>query len=115
MGLLSGVRVVASRAMELTLHLTILLALVVIFVAYRYARLRAAAGSPRFQWVNSWVRPGAERLWVTFGLAWLVVTAIDYFSGGALSHADRFWVGLALGLVIGMLALALVVRRAAQR
>jgi len=92
-----------------------LIGTIIAFAIYGLARSRAEAGSPRLQWVKAWIRPGAGWLIVPFLLAWVILGTIDYMSGGALSHADRFWVGLALGLGIGALVVTVIAQRRAIR
>jgi hypothetical protein len=84
---------------------------IIAFAIYGLARRRADAGAPRTQSGRPWVRRGAGWLIVPFLLAWAILGAIDYVSGGALSHADRFWAGLALGIGIGALVVTAITQR----
>lgn len=91
-----------------------LIAFAIIFVAYRFAR-RRAADSTRFQPVDAWLPAGTERLFGPMLLAYLFVGGFDYVNAGALSHLDRFWIGLALGAALGALGITLAVRNRLTR
>jgi hypothetical protein len=80
-----------------------LIGVVLAFALYRVVHTRTEIGP-------SILPAHGERLIPVFLIAFLVVSAFDYTSGGMLSHADRFWVGLAVGAALGALAITVVTR-----
>jgi hypothetical protein len=91
--------------------LTMLGAVIVLFGLYAFARGRARDGSSAAGRFVSVVPDDSGRLFVPFVGAVLVVWAANFLTGGALSGPfDRFWVGLALGLTLGMLVAVLAMR-----
>jgi hypothetical protein len=86
-------------------------ALVIVFGLYAIARREARRGSGIAGRFVSAFPDDAGRLFVPFVVAVLLLWGANIVTGGALSGPfDRFWVGLALGLTIGMLIAVLAMR-----
>jgi uncharacterized spore protein YtfJ len=78
-----------------------LIGVVLAFALYRVVRTRTVIGRP--------ILPAhGERLIPVFLIALLAFFAFDYTSGGMLSRADRFWVGIAVGAGLGALGITLI-------
>ena len=95
-----------------TVHfLTQLGVLLLVFGLYGIARRRAGRGSTVASRFVSAFPEGAGRLFVPFVVAAFVLWGVNVVTGGALlGPFDRFWVGLALGLTLGMLIAVLAMR-----
>jgi len=104
--------------MDANAQFLILLGVVlVVFSLYAVARRRARDGSGAAGRFISVVPDDSGRLFVPFVVAVLVLWAANFLTGGALAGPfDRFWVGVALGLTLGMLVAVLAMRpRLAER
>ena len=97
--------------------LIMLVAVVALFGLFAVARRRARDGSSAAGRLVSVVPDDSGRLFVPFVVAVLVLWAANFLTGGALGGPfDRFWVGVALGLTLGMLVAVLAMRpRLAER
>jgi len=97
--------------------LAILGAVVLVFGSYALVRRGAHRGSSVAGRLASAVPDDTGRLFVPFVVVVFAVWVANILTGGALSGPfDRFWVGLALGLTIGMLVAVLAMRpRIAER
>jgi hypothetical protein len=91
--------------------LTYLGAVLLLFGLYAIARRRARTGSRIAGRFVSAFPEDAGRLFVPFVVATFIWWGVNIATGGALSGPfDRFWVGLALGLGLGMLIAVLALR-----
>lgn len=91
--------------------LTMLGVLVVVFSLYAIARRRARGGSSVAGRFVSAFPDDSGRLFAPFVVAVFILWGANIVTGGALSGPfDRFWVGLALGLTLGLLVAVVAMR-----